>query len=132
MKKIGAPAASAVLELYDYEADPAETKNLAADKPEVAAQLRALLATQPEAKPQVKVIGSELQVTGPGTRKPKQDRAAMFEKRDKNKDGKLTREEFLDGQPDPDEAPKRFPLFDTDKDGLLSRDEFITGGKRKK
>ena len=47
----------------------------------------------------------------------------MFDKRDKNHDGRLTREEFLDGQPDPDEAPKRFPLFDTDKSGTLNRDE---------
>ena len=43
----------------------------------------------------------------------------MFAKRDKDGDGQLTREEFLAGQPDPDEAPKRFPLFDTDKDGFL-------------
>lgn len=129
-KKIGAPAESAVLELYDYEADPAETKNLATDKPDVVARLRALLAAQPEAKPQIKVTGSGLQVKGPGAKKPKQDRAAMFAGRDKNSDGKLTREEFLDGQPDPNEAPKRFILFDTDKDGLLSRDEFITGGKK--
>jgi iduronate 2-sulfatase len=124
-KKIGAPAESAILELYDYAADPAETKNLARDKPEVTAQLRALLARQPETKPQVKVTGS-------AEKKPKQDRAEMFAKRDTDKDGQLTREEFLDGQPDPAEAPKRFPLFDTDKDGFLSRDEFITGGKNKK
>lgn len=42
-----------MLELYDYEADPAETRNLAADRPEVVAPLRALLARQPEAKPQI-------------------------------------------------------------------------------
>ena len=53
-KKIGEPADTAVLELYDYEADPEETKNLADDKPEVVAQLRAILAQQPEAKPQVR------------------------------------------------------------------------------
>ena len=53
----------------------------------------------------------------------------MFDKRDKDRDGRLTREEFLDGQPDPDEAPKRFPIFDTDKSGDLSREEFIRGGK---
>jgi len=51
-KKPGAPADTAVLELYDYEADPAETKNLAGEKPEIVAQLRAILARQPEAKPQ--------------------------------------------------------------------------------
>ncbi len=52
-KKIGEPADAAVFELYDYQTDPAETKNLASEKSEVVAQLRALLATQPEAKPQV-------------------------------------------------------------------------------
>jgi iduronate 2-sulfatase len=55
----------------------------------------------------------------------------MFDRRDKNGDGKLTKEEFLLDQPDPIEAPKRFPLFDTNQDGFLSREEFISGGKPK-
>lgn len=129
-KEIGEPADTAVVELYDYQADPEETKNLAADKPEVVAELLALLAQQPEAKPQVRSGGQ------PGAKKsgakPKQDRAAMFDKRDKDGDGKLTREEFLTGQPDPDEAPKRFIVFDSDKDGLVDREEFITAGRAKK
>jgi uncharacterized sulfatase len=52
-KKPGDPAEPAILELYDYETDPAETKNLAAEQPEVVAKLRALLARHPEARPQV-------------------------------------------------------------------------------
>ena len=56
------------------------------------------------------------------------DREAMFKRRDKNGDGKLTMEEFMEGQPDPKAAPKRFPLFDTNKDGVLSKEEFVTGG----
>ena len=95
--------------------NPQETKNLAAEKPEVVAKLRAVLAEDfREAKP------------------PWSDpagRAAMFERRDKNKDGQLTREEFLFGQPDPDKAPARFLLFDADKNGSLSRAEFIFSGK---
>ncbi len=123
-KKIGEPADTAVFELYDYETDPGETRNLAADHPDVVARLRALLAKHPEAKPQIK--GGP---RPPAAAKPKQDRAKMFEGRDKDKDGKLTREEFLRNQPDPDEAPKRYILFDANKDGFIDREEFITGGK---
>lgn len=52
-KVIGASPETAILELYDYEKDPLETRNLAKDKPEVVAHLRAILAKQPEAKPQI-------------------------------------------------------------------------------
>ncbi|MBC8126025.1 MAG: hypothetical protein H8M99_02605 [Gloeobacteraceae cyanobacterium ES-bin-144] len=34
--------------------DPQETKNLAASEPAITARLRQLIASQPEAKPQVK------------------------------------------------------------------------------
>ncbi len=129
-KNPGAAADTAVLELYDYEADPAETKNLAPEQPEVVARLRAILAQQPEAKPQVR-DGKNAGAKASGA-KPRQDRAAMFAKRDKNGDGRLSREEFLDNQPDPQEAPKRFTAFDVDKDGSLSKEEFVTmGGKSK-
>lgn len=121
-KKIDAPADSAELELYDYETDPLETKNLAAKQPLVVAELRTLLARHPEAKPQLKVAPA----TQPSKDKPRQGRNALFDTKDKNKDGKLTREEFLANQPDPDEAPKRFPRFDTNQDGVLTREEFVT------
>lgn len=52
-KKPGATADTAELELYDYEADPGETKNLAAEQPKLVAELRALLDRQAEAKPQI-------------------------------------------------------------------------------
>jgi iduronate 2-sulfatase len=48
----------AIYELYDYEADPGENKNLAKDKPEIVKELAAILAKQPEAKPQIHA-GSE-------------------------------------------------------------------------
>jgi iduronate 2-sulfatase len=49
-KAIGASPETADLELYDYQDDAAESKNLAKDRPEVVKQLRALLAGEPEAK----------------------------------------------------------------------------------
>jgi iduronate 2-sulfatase len=52
-KKPGAAADTAVLELYDYVEDPGETKNLAAGRPETVTELKKLLATHPEAKPQI-------------------------------------------------------------------------------
>ena len=61
----------------------------------------------------------------------KQDRPAMFAKRDKDGDGQLSREEFLKDQPDPKEAPARFLKFDVDKSGNVSREEFVSSGKRK-
>ncbi len=52
-KRPGARPDRAVLELYDYESDPDETKNLAEEHPEVVAELRKVLAAEPEAKPQI-------------------------------------------------------------------------------
>jgi len=51
-KKPGAPSDTAEYELYDYDTDPLETQNLAAKHPEVLAELKAILATHPEPKPQ--------------------------------------------------------------------------------
>lgn len=122
----GDAADTAVLELYDYEADPLESKNLAAEQSEIVAQLRAMLAKHPEAKPQIGTSGGKAK-SSPA--KPKQDRDAMFAKRDKDNDGKLTREEFLANQPDPDDAPARFIQFDKDKDGFVNREEFVRSGR---
>jgi iduronate 2-sulfatase len=123
--------AAVARELYDMQNDPGETVNLA-EKPEhsaVAAQHSGLLKTR-LARPfpaGLKLLDPE-KTKPAGAAPPKQDRAAMFTKRDKDGDGKLTREEFLANQPDPDEAPKRFPRFDTNKDGTLSLEEFVTAG----
>jgi iduronate 2-sulfatase len=122
----GADASDAEYELYDYEEDPLETVNIAGSNPEVLAKLKAILGTQPEAAPQIKAsAGAEK--TKPGKN---QDRAAMFRKRDKDNDGRLSREEFLAGQPDAEDAPKRFPRFDKDQDGSLNETEFVTSGQR--
>jgi iduronate 2-sulfatase len=128
-KKPGTPADTAIIELYDYTADPGETKNLAAEQPAVVGELRAILAKQPEAKPQLKTATSPAARPAGNAAQPNQDRGAMFDRRDQNHDGKLTREEFLTGQPDPVEAPKRFGKFDTNGDGFLTREEFVQGGR---
>jgi iduronate 2-sulfatase len=124
-KKPGTAPETAILELYDYEADPAETKNLAVEQPAIVTVLRQFLVQHPEAKPQIASKPEPAE-----GKKPVQDRGKMFDQRDKDKDGQLTKEEFLLNQPDPDEAPKRFPKFDTDGNGTLSREEFIKGGKK--
>ena len=56
-KKPGAPADTAELELYDYQTDSAETRNLAAEQPERVKELLAILARQPEARPQIRAAG---------------------------------------------------------------------------
>jgi iduronate 2-sulfatase len=129
-KKPGADAAEAEFELYDYQEDPLETKNLASDRAEIMAELRRLLATHPEAKPQFKEAAASAAKSPP--KAPAKDRVAMFLKRDLDGDGRLTREEFLRNQPDPEDAPKRFPVFDADGDGYLSQEEFVKSGKVKR
>ncbi len=46
-RNVGDPAEAAELELYDYETDPEETRNLAAQQPQVVARLRAILGEYP-------------------------------------------------------------------------------------
>ncbi|MCX6875639.1 MAG: sulfatase-like hydrolase/transferase [Verrucomicrobia bacterium] len=110
----------AATELYDERNDPAESTNLAAANPEVVIRLSAFLPPPIKAAP-----------TKPNTSRAAPaggDRAAMFERRDNNHDGKLSREEFLGNQPDPAAARLRFDPWDTDKDGFLSREEFVFKG----
>ncbi len=122
----GADASEAEYELYDYKKDPLETGNIAAQDIETLEKLKSLLAQHPEAIPQISAQKAAA-AAKPGK---SQDRVAMFRKRDKNKDGALSLEEFLSGQPDPDEAPKRFPRFDKNGDGVLTEFEFVTSGQQ--
>jgi iduronate 2-sulfatase len=50
-KKPGAKADSAEYELYDYQKDPPETRNLRNELPEVLEKLKRTLASYPEAVP---------------------------------------------------------------------------------
>jgi iduronate 2-sulfatase len=128
-KKPGAAPETAEFELYDHEADPDETKNLASANPAIVAELKTFLAAHPEAKPQIRAKAAAPAKPDAPSKPKAKDRAAMFRQRDKDKDGTLTREEFLLNQPDPDEAPKRFPVFDANGDGVLSEEEFVKSGK---
>lgn len=84
----------------------------------------------PRANPPAAKTGEGKKVTDSG--KPPQDRGALFETKDKNRDGKLSRDEFLAGQADQEAAKGRFDQWDTDKDGSLAREEFVNmGGKSK-
>ncbi len=47
-KNVGQARESAELELYDYETDPHETRNIAAMQPQVVSELRAILDKYPE------------------------------------------------------------------------------------
>lgn len=47
-KRANEPVAKAEYELYDYQDDPLETQNLAASRPKVLAELKAILAEYPE------------------------------------------------------------------------------------
>ncbi len=110
-------------ELYDERDDPAETINLAENPrlTEVVERLsQHLPATTAPPPPAAK----------PAAR-PRQNRAALFASRDRNRDGSLTREEFLTNQPDPNAAAGRFTRWDLDRNGTLSRDEFIRAAAAK-
>ena len=57
---------------------------------------------------------------------PADDRGAKFDKLDKGKTGKVTREQYLAKQSDKEKGANRIDKLDTNKDGALSRDEFTT------
>ena len=55
---------------------------------------------------------------------PADERVAKFDKLDKGKTGKITREQYLAKQSDAEKGAKRFDKLDTNQDGALSREEF--------
>ncbi|MCC2669633.1 MAG: betC 4 [Armatimonadetes bacterium] len=114
----------AATELYDELNDPAETVNVA-DRPEHRKTIESLSRHLP---PPVALAAAPAK---PVPAKPKIDREALFQRKDRNGDGKLTREEFLANQPDPEAAKGRWDTWDLDKDGFLSRDEFVFQGQKK-
>jgi len=135
-------------ELYDEVNAPTEPENLASkpENKEVIERLSKFLpppipAADPNAKKIAKgkknLIDIEAKNKDEDATAPKivapadaaKDRGAMFDRRDVNKDGKLSKEEFMDKQKDPAHAAENFTKFDKDKDGFLTREEFIKMGK---
>ena len=113
-------ASIAATELYDEQNDPAESKNLAAAYPEVVKRLSASLPPPIKTPPP--------KASSPRISTASTDRSALFDRRDKNHDGKLSFEEFSSKQADAVLMKSRFEGWDTNKDGVLSREEFITMG----
>lgn len=60
------------------------------------------------------------------------ERAAKFDRLDKAKTGKLTREYYTANQSDAVAAAGRFEKMDTNKDGFVTREEYIANGKQQK
>ena len=135
-------------ELYDEVNAPTEPENLAKkpDNQEVIARLSRFLpppipAADPNAKKIAKgkknVIDVEAKnkdedATAPTIVAPAEavkDRGPMFDRRDVNKDGKLSKDEFMDKQKDLVHAAENFAKFDKDKDGFLTKEEFVKMGK---
>ena len=50
-RKLAPPVATIEYELYDYESDPLERKNLAGERPEIVEKLTAILDRYPDAMP---------------------------------------------------------------------------------
>lgn len=123
-------------ELYDEQNDPTETVSVA-NKPEHRALIesfakhlppvgsaavdanasKAKRAKEPNANPVPSALGTD-------------DRAARFDRFDKEKKGKLNRTDYLATQSDATAASERFEKWDANKDGYLSREEFVTMGKK--
>ena len=126
-------------ELYDEAKDPHETVNVAT-KPENAEVIARLTKHLPQpiapATPEnteAKAKGKKAKGKAPEAPAPKaddaKDRGPMFDRRDINKDGKLSKDEFMDKQKDPAHAAENFVKFDKDKDGSLTKEEFVKMGK---
>ena len=60
-----------------------------------------------------------------------EDRATKFARLDTAKAGKLTRAEYTSRQSDAEAAGARFDKWDANKDGFLTREEFLTQGGKK-
>jgi hypothetical protein len=111
------------LQLFHLAEDIGEQHDLAADQPALVKRLhQAWLDWSATLPPRANPV-----VQQPAAKRP-QDRAALFTLKDKNKNGRLDRQEFLAGQADVEEAEVRFGKWDVNQNGSLTSDEFIRMG----
>jgi arylsulfatase A-like enzyme len=117
------------LQLFNLAEDLGEQCDRASEQPERVAQMhRAWLSWGAALPPRAAPPAAKAGAAAPA----KQDRAALFATKDKNQDGRLSREEYLANQVDAAEAKGRFDKWDADQDGALSRDEFVRMGGAKR
>ena len=64
---------------------------------------------------------------------PAEQADAIFAKRDKDKDGKLSKEEFLKGKKgdELDKYEKSFPLHDANSDGFITKEEYVAAAAKR-
>ena len=128
--------AGGAAQLYNIPKDPGERQDVATANPEVVKSLTekalAWVKSLPPSPARDKFVQSGTpSKTGKKTStKPKKqlDRPAIFTSWDKDKDGFLSKDEFIPHMADQADAPARFVRFDQDKDGRLSKEEFVKAG----
>jgi len=115
-----------VYELYDLSQDPSELQNISgqAAVAEVERELRLALAEKMILDFDYLPLPAIPEPGGVRNPQGQSDRAAQFTRKDVNKDGKLSYEEFAAGRV-PADAKKFFAQRDTNNDGFVSREEFL-------
>ncbi|MFZ9344268.1 MAG: EF-hand domain-containing protein, partial [Opitutales bacterium] len=128
--------AGGAAQLYNIPKDPGERQDVATANPEVVKSLTekalAWVKSLPPSPARDKFVqsGTPSKAGKKTSTKPKKqlDRPAIFTSWDKDKDGFLSKDEFIPHMADQADAPARFVRFDQDKDGRLSKEEFVKAG----
>ncbi len=120
-------------ELYDEQSDPHETINVA-NRPANQSIIESLAKHLPPVLTPSVPTGNQQKDRNrnskPQPNRNGEDRETRFARFDKNKAGKLTREEYLATQGNAMAGNERFDKWDVNKDGFLTREEFIKMGAR--